>query len=62
MPATLAEETKERLFQDEPAGHDGHRRLRTRIGGMHCSLCTGTIEQALGDQTGVNKVAVSLTH
>ncbi|MCS3676276.1 heavy metal translocating P-type ATPase [Salinibacter ruber] len=62
MPTTLAEETKDRLFQDEPAGHNGHRRLRTRIGGMHCSLCTGTIEQALGDQPGVDSVAVSLTH
>ena len=62
MPTTLAEETKDRLFQDEPAGDDGHRRLRTRIGGMHCSLCTGTIEQALGEQPGVDRVAVSLTH
>ncbi len=62
MPATLAEETKDRLFQDEPAGDNGHRRLRTRIGGMHCSLCTGTIEQALGEQDGVRDVAVSLTH
>lgn len=52
MPTTLAEGTKERLFQDEPAGDDGHRRLRTRIDGMHCSLCTGTIEQALGEQEG----------
>jgi heavy metal translocating P-type ATPase len=29
---------------------------------MHCSLCTGTIEKALGRQPGVDKVAVSLTH
>ncbi len=62
MASTLAAETKDRLFQDEPAGHNGHRRLRTRIGGMHCSLCTGTIEQALGEHPGVSKVAVSLTH
>ncbi|MFB6232303.1 MAG: heavy metal translocating P-type ATPase [Salinibacter sp.] len=62
MPTTLAEETKDRLFQDEPTGDNGYRRLRTRIDGMHCSLCTGTIEQALGEQKGVGKVAVSLTH
>ena len=41
---------------------NGHRRFRTRIDGMHCSLCTGTIEEALGDQNGVDDVAVSLTH
>ena len=29
---------------------------------MHCSLCTGTIEKALGRLDGVDKVAVSLTH
>lgn len=63
MPsATLSKAARERLFSDEPSGRGGHRRLRTRIGGMHCSLCTGTIEQALGEQPGVSKVAVSLTH
>src|SRR5205807_2484427 len=30
--------------------------------GLHCSLCTGTIEKALGRLPGVHKVAVSLTH
>ncbi|MFB6272948.1 MAG: heavy metal translocating P-type ATPase [Salinibacter sp.] len=59
--ATLSDATKERLFSDE-SGPNGRRRLRTRIGGMHCSLCTGTIEQALGAQDGVDDVAVSLTH
>jgi len=59
---SLSEATQERLFQDEPAGSEEHRRLRTRIGGMHCSLCTGTIEQALGEQEGVSGVSVSLTH
>ena len=41
---------------------DGHARFRARIGGLHCSLCTGTIERALGQRVGVEKVAVSLTH
>jgi Cu+-exporting ATPase len=40
----------------------GHARVRARIAGLHCSLCTGTIEKALGCQPGVAKVAVSLTH
>ena len=33
-----------------------------KISGLHCSLCTGTIEKALGRLPGVYKVAVSLTH
>jgi Cu+-exporting ATPase len=41
---------------------DGQARFRARIGGLHCSLCTGTIERALGRKDGVEKVAVSLTH
>ncbi len=41
---------------------DGHSRFRAKIGGLHCSLCTGTIEKALGRQDGVEKVSVSLTH
>jgi len=40
----------------------GRRRIRARIGGLHCSLCTGTIEKALGRRPGVEKVSVSLTH
>ena len=41
---------------------DGRARFRAKIGGLHCSLCTGTIERALGRHDGVAKVAVSLTH
>ena len=40
----------------------GRARFRARIGGLHCSLCTGTIERALGQRAGVETVAVSLTH
>ncbi len=50
------------LWQEEPASRPGRVRLRARIGGLHCSLCTGTIEKALGREAGVDKVAVSLTH
>lgn len=49
-------------WQEEPASRPGRVRLRARIDGLHCSLCTGTIEKALGREAGVDKVAVSLTH
>ena len=47
---------------EEGVGPDGTARFRAKIGGLHCSLCTGTIEKALGQHPGVEKVAVSLTH
>src|SRR5574338_227422 len=50
------------LWSGEPASRIDHARIRARIGGLHCSLCTGTIEKALGRMPGVQKVAVSLTH
>jgi len=46
----------------EPSAEPGHARIRARIAGLHCSLCTGTIEKALGRMDGVGQVAVSLTH
>ena len=52
----------EELWAEEPSHLEGHARIRARIAGLHCSLCTGTIEKALGRQAGVDKVAVSLTH
>ncbi|MBI4273978.1 MAG: cation-translocating P-type ATPase, partial [Rhizobiales bacterium] len=51
-----------RLWHEEPASRPDRARLRARIGGLHCSLCTGTIEKALGRHPGVDKVSVSLTH
>src|SRR2546427_11073351 len=50
-----------RFWSEEPSKRPGRRRIRARIGGLHCSLCTGTIEKALGRRPGVDKVAVSLT-
>ena len=50
------------LWSEEPAPEHGLRRVRAHIGGLHCSLCTGTIEKALSRQAGVRKVSVSLTH
>lgn len=50
------------LWTREPASRSDRVRIRARIAGMHCSLCTGTIEKALKRHAGVDKVAVSLTH
>jgi Cu+-exporting ATPase len=58
----LTTSTDEQLWAQEPSNLAGHARIRARIAGLHCSLCTGTIEKALGRQAGVDKVAVSLTH
>jgi cation transport ATPase len=49
-------------WTDEPSANPNRRNVRARIGGLHCSLCTGTIEKALGRMPGVDRVAVSLTH
>ncbi len=62
MNAETAAETAPCFWSEEPSPKPGRRRIRARIGGLHCSLCTGTIEKALGRRPGVDKVAVSLTH
>ncbi len=49
-------------FWFEESAEGGKARFRAKIGGLHCSLCTGTIEKALGQHEGVERVAVSLTH
>ena len=51
----------ERPYWDEPLP-DGRARFRAKVAGLHCSLCTGTIEKAIGRRPGVERVAVSLTH
>jgi len=56
------ERPTEEFWGSEPSDIGGHARIRARIGGLHCSLCTGTIEKALGRHVGVDTVAVSLTH
>ncbi len=50
------------VWSEEPSNRPDRRRIRARIGGLHCSLCTGTIEKALRKHPGVENVAVSLTH
>ena len=55
-------ESLPRYWSEEPSNRPDRARIRARIGGLHCSLCTGTIEKALGKKPGVAKVAVSLTH
>src|SRR5258708_1430778 len=54
--------TGHRLWTEEHANRPDRARIRARIGGLHCSLCTSTIEKALSRKPGVDKVAVSLTH
>ena len=60
--AAIAGDKFDALWSEEPASRTDRARIRARIGGLHCSLCTGTIEKALGRIRGVDKVAVSLTH
>src|SRR5713226_1938653 len=62
MSTAMVNESTQHFWSEEPSQLPGRRRIRARIGGLHCSLCTGTIEKALGRQPGVDKVAVSLTH
>ena len=61
-PAVAAPPAAGEFWEHEPSHVEGRARIRARIGGLHCSLCTGTIEKALGRQPGVDRVAVSLTH
>ena len=62
MSAATRTRSTDQLWAEEKSHVEGHARIRARIAGLHCSLCTGTIEKALGRQDGVDKVAVSLTH
>jgi heavy metal translocating P-type ATPase len=62
MSTATTVESAQHFWSEEPSKRPGRRRIRARIGGLHCSLCTGTIEKALGRRPGVDKVAVSLTH
>src|SRR5438445_13576442 len=62
MKTSTAVEAAPHYWSEEPSNRPDRARIRARIGGLHCSLCTGTIEKALGKRPGVDKVAVSLTH
>ena len=62
MSTAATVESVPRYWSEEPSNRPDRVRIRARIGGLHCSLCTGTIEKALGKHPGVEKVAVSLTH
>ncbi|WP_298433553.1 heavy metal translocating P-type ATPase [Geobacter sp.] len=62
MNKTATLQSAPQFWSEEPSKKPGLRRIRAHIGGLHCSLCTGTIERALGKRPGVDMVAVSLTH
>src|SRR6266545_2314138 len=62
MSTATVVDSAPRYWSEEASNGPDRVRIRARIGGLHCSLCTGTIEKALGRQPGVDKVAVSLTH
>jgi P-type Cu+ transporter len=62
MAASTASAASFQPWSEEPSARPDRRKIRARIGGLHCSLCTGTIEKAVGRMPGVDKVAVSLTH
>ena len=62
MSTVTTVESAPHFWSEEPSKLPNRRRIRAHIGGLHCSLCTGTIEKALGRRPGVDKVAVSLTH
>jgi len=59
--ATTAEQDT-RPWSLESTAEPDVQRVKAHIGGLHCSLCTGTIERVLGQKPGVRRVAVSLTH
>lgn len=62
MSVSATFEESHQPWTEEPSTNPDRKRIRARIGGLHCSLCTGTIEKALGRHPGVDTVAVSLTH
>src|SRR6516225_5938520 len=62
MSTAITGVAADRLWSEEPSSRPGRKKIRARIAGLYCSLCTGTIEKALGRLSGVDKVAVSLTH
>ncbi len=60
--ATIEPTAATPYWVEEGRAAGGRSRFLAKISGLHCSLCTGTIEKALGRLPGVHKVAVSLTH
>ena len=60
--ATIEPTASTPYWVEEGRAAGGRSRFLAKISGLHCSLCTGTIEKALGRLPGVDKVAVSLTH
>ena len=60
--ATIESAGSAPYWVEEGRAPGGRSRFLAKISGLHCSLCTGTIERAVGRLSGVHKIAVSLTH
>ena len=58
MDTASSAESVSNYWSEESSNRPDRARVRARIGGLHCSLCTGTIEKALRKRPGVDKVAV----
>ena len=55
--ATIEPTASTPYWVEEGRTPSGRSRFLAKISGLHCSLCTGTIEKALGRMPGVDKVA-----
>ena len=62
MTATVAREHARTNEPDAFVSAESTRKLQLKIGGLHCSFCAGTIEQAMDGTPGVRAVSVNLAH
>ncbi len=62
MTAVIADEPARSNDPAAFASAEGTRKLQLKIGGLHCSFCAGTIEQAMDSTRGVHSASVNLAH
>ncbi len=62
MTANVADERARTNEPDAFASRAGTRKMQLKIGGLHCSFCAGTIEQAMDGTPGVRGASVNLAH
>src|SRR3972149_1110130 len=61
MSAAATVDSSARYWSEEPSNRPDRARIRARIGGLHCSLCTGTAEKELGKRPRGERAPGSLT-